>query len=224
MVFHLIPILLFKYAVGHSVAAGAAGMAAGAFGAAAIANGVRSKNYSTNSNSSSNEKGFYESLASIIQSHYADLENYDWDGSVKTSLDDVATCSFGSCGCNDYDDRYQGNAKPNNAGSWCTCGHSLDSHMGKDITWLVKRLAADTYERLGHQDSDESYKTRLEQIDKCDKCGCNDYDHSDDETLVSERCTCSHKWTNHTRVGGSEYGWLLVELVKRHNDGFAYGY
>jgi len=213
MVFHLIPFLLVKYAV-----------TAGAIGAAAIANDIRSEKYSTISNSGSNEEGFYKSLIGIVQSHYASLESYDWDGSVKTSLNDVAGCSFRSCVCYDYDDVYQGNAKPNNAGNLCGCGHKRDLHTETDITWLTKTLAAETYGKLHHQDNDESYKTRLEQIDKCDKCDCADYDHSDEETFISDRCTCGHKWDSHSRVGGSDYGWLLVELVKMHNNGYGYGY
>src|SRR5271155_3868300 len=133
MVLHLIPLL-----------AALAGAASGA----AIANSMGSKDNSDNYKSSINEKGFRESLKRIMQSHYANLQHYDWDGSIKTSLDRVATCSYGSCRCTDYKDAYRGLPKPNNASHKCSCGHELNSHREMDIEWLAKELAADTYETL----------------------------------------------------------------------------
>ncbi|KAF3940613.1 hypothetical protein ABW19_dt0209765 [Dactylella cylindrospora] len=147
----------------------------------------------------------YTIISFVMNKYYKEQIHYDYDGKLKDDMGMIDTCNH--CPCNDYDDILQSRAAilPTKK---CFCGHSYFQHSRKgEVEWLLKKFAAEFYGKVNNIEEDGTKKTQLSQIDKCDQCGCNDFDRR--SARENKMCTCGHRWASHSRRP-DKWFWIVI--------------
>lgn len=148
----------------------------------------------------------------LAERYYAAQEHRGKSGGSKTELMEMEPCSAAACDCKDY------NA---NDSKCAGCGHYSWQHSkiteetadDDSIAWLFHGMAADIYPLLHNRNGDNNLKTSLNEIDTCSymDCPCWDFDMSEENTFLSRRCACGHKWREHVYTG--QWEWIIHQLA-----------
>ena len=156
-------------------------------------------------------------LGILAQMYYESLEHKTAYGTTKTELQEMECCRSTGCVCGDYDHL---------AGGKCgTCGHNNSMHFRVDKTalegsdpemlmWLWQGMAEKIYPTLKNRNGQGGCKDKLDQIDTCacSDCPCFDFDLCEENQFFSRRCSCGHRWREHSVTGS--WGWIVMVLAQ----------
>jgi hypothetical protein len=148
------------------------------------------------------------------------IANRNFLGALKTELSEIEPCVAEGCDCEDY-------VGQENMTWHCRgCGHGRHHHnlpsvdddaLAKAEAVFMKYAeagAANMYEAIGndvdegmyHRDYDGTRKTKLDQIDACQKCACWDYTRDESDDSKSPQCRCGCRYVDHSQ--SDEHRWM----------------
>jgi hypothetical protein len=161
---------------------------------------------------------FAFAIAALATGYYAEQAHRGTDGELKTEMEEMEPCTFGSCSCKDYERTTRGSRA-----TCMNCGHGESRHAkvrqnqlesGEAIGWLLESMALEVYRSMKNRDGEGQVKTELSQIDTCSysSCPCYDFDLCEEKQLFSRRCSCGHRYRDHEVTG--DWNWIIIALTR----------
>ncbi|KAF2167015.1 hypothetical protein M409DRAFT_54232 [Zasmidium cellare ATCC 36951] len=148
----------------------------------------------------------------LLSKYYQSMLIFERDGTTKTDIDRVDTCTQDGCDCTDYDDRKQSQAAVAEGNPYyCLCGHAWGYHERKgENGHIIAGFCKTWYKRFEHRENNGCKKEDMADIEPCEDCGCRDYDLAPGQG--GSNCRCGHSWGTHSSALTSEEineAWIL---------------